>query len=54
MLLDADSGLMLDAMTTAHAGSRIQILASGLGRVTPEWPAGLAAPAENPPQWRRR
>ena len=50
MLLDADSGVMLDAMTPAHAGSRIQILASGLGRVTPEWPAGLAAPSENPPK----
>jgi uncharacterized protein (TIGR03437 family) len=50
MLLDADSGVMLDAMTPAHAGSRIQILASGLGQVTPAWPAGLAAPAENPPR----
>ena len=50
MLLDADSGVMLDAMTPAHAGSRIQILASGLGQVAPEWPAGLAAPAENPPK----
>src|SRR5262249_35905836 len=50
MLLDADSGVMLDAMTPAHAGRRIQILASGLGQVTPEWPAGLAAPMENPPK----
>jgi uncharacterized protein (TIGR03437 family) len=50
MLLDADSGVMLDAMTPAHAGSRLQILASGLGQVAPEWPAGLAAPAENPPK----
>ena len=49
MLLDADSGLMLDAMTTAHSGTRIQILATGLGRVTPLWPTGLAAPLENPP-----
>jgi uncharacterized protein (TIGR03437 family) len=50
MLLDGDSGVMLDAVTAAHTGSRIQILASGLGRVTPDWPAGLAAPAENPPK----
>ena len=50
MLLDGDSGVMLDAATPAHTGSRVQILASGLGRVTPEWPAGLAAPADNPPR----
>lgn len=50
MLLDGDSGVMLDAMNTAHRGGRVQILATGLGRVTPDWPAGLAAPAENPPR----
>ncbi len=50
MLLDGDSGVMLDAMTPAHTAGRVQILASGLGRVTPDWPAGLAAPAENPPR----
>jgi uncharacterized protein (TIGR03437 family) len=50
MLLDGDSGVMLDAMTPAHSGGRIQILAAGLGRVTPEWPAGLAAPAEGTPR----
>jgi uncharacterized protein (TIGR03437 family) len=49
MLLDADSGLMLDAGNTAHSRARIQILATGLGRVRPAWPTGLAAPLENPP-----
>jgi uncharacterized protein (TIGR03437 family) len=49
MLLDADKGVMLDAMTAAHSGTRIQILATGLGRVTPEWPTGVSAPLENPP-----
>jgi len=49
MLLDADSGLMLDARNTAHSGARLQILATGLGKVRPEWPTGLAAPLENPP-----
>lgn len=49
MLLDADSGLMLDAGNTAHSNARIQILATGLGRVKPEWPTGLAAPLEKPP-----
>jgi len=49
MLLDADKGVMLDAMNTAHSGTRIQILATGLGRVTPEWAAGVPAPMENSP-----
>ncbi len=49
MLLDADKGLMLDAMTAAHSGTRIQILATGLGRVTPAWPTGVPAPLDNPP-----
>jgi uncharacterized protein (TIGR03437 family) len=50
MLLDADSSVMLDSVTPAHAGTRVQILATGLGRVKPDWPTGLAAPLENPPQ----
>ena len=50
MLLDSDQGIMLDAMNPAHSGARIQILATGLGRVTPDWPTGLAAPLNNPPR----
>jgi len=49
MVLDGDSGLMLDGRNTAHSGSRLQILATGLGKVTPDWPTGMAAPLENPP-----
>ena len=49
MILDADSGLMLDGQTTVHSGARIQILTTGLGRVHPDWPTGVAAPMENPP-----
>ncbi|MEO8027073.1 MAG: hypothetical protein ABI823_11390 [Bryobacteraceae bacterium] len=49
MLLDADSGLMLDAMRPAHSNTRIQVLATGLGRVSPDWKAGAAAPADQPP-----
>lgn len=49
MALDADTGVLLDAMRPARSGSRLQILATGLGRVRPEWPTGLAAPLENPP-----
>jgi uncharacterized protein (TIGR03437 family) len=50
MLLDSDKGVMLDAMTAAHSGTRIQILATGLGRVTPAWPTGVPAPLDNPPR----
>jgi len=50
LLLDADSGLMLDARNTARSGARIQILATGLGRVQPDWPTGRAAPLDNPPR----
>jgi uncharacterized protein (TIGR03437 family) len=49
MLLDAESGVMLDAMSPARSGNRIQILGTGMGRVRPEWPAGVAAPMEAPP-----
>jgi uncharacterized protein (TIGR03437 family) len=50
ILLDGDSGVILDAMNAAHSRGRIQILATGLGRVNPDWPTGLAGPIENPPQ----
>ena len=50
MLLDAEKGVMLDAATKAHSGTRIQILATGLGRVTPAWPTGVPAPLENAPR----
>jgi uncharacterized protein (TIGR03437 family) len=50
MLLDTESGVMLDAMHPARSRSRIQILTTGLGRVVPDWPAGLPAPLQNPPK----
>lgn|SRR5271165_3626809 len=49
LLLDSDSGVLLDASKPARAGYRIQILATGLGRVRPEWPTGVAAPLNDPP-----
>jgi uncharacterized protein (TIGR03437 family) len=49
MLLDADSGVMLDAMKPARPSMRVQILAAGLGRVRPDWPAGTPAPLDDPP-----
>jgi uncharacterized protein (TIGR03437 family) len=49
LILNADTGLMLDAATPARSNSRIQVFATGLGRVSPVWPAGLAAPLQDPP-----
>jgi uncharacterized protein (TIGR03437 family) len=49
MLWDADSGQPLDFRNPAHAGARMQIWATGLGRVNPDWPAGLQAPLDGPP-----
>jgi uncharacterized protein (TIGR03437 family) len=50
MLLDAETGVMLDAMTPAHSRGHIQILTTGMGRVTPDWPTGTPAPVDNPPK----
>lgn len=50
LIMDASSGVLLDRTKPAHANSRIQILATGLGRVKPDWPTGLAAPLNDPPQ----
>jgi uncharacterized protein (TIGR03437 family) len=49
MVLDAASGLVIDPGTPIRAGSTIQLLATGLGRVTPEWPSGVPAPVDSPP-----
>ncbi|MBZ5673896.1 MAG: hypothetical protein LAP61_06580 [Acidobacteriia bacterium] len=48
LLLDADNGVLLDAMHPAHSHARIQILATGLGQVLPAWPTGLPAPSDIP------
>jgi uncharacterized protein (TIGR03437 family) len=49
MLLDGDSGMMLDGRNPARSNSRLQILATGLGKVRPDWPTGMPAPLDNPP-----
>jgi uncharacterized protein (TIGR03437 family) len=49
MLQDAQTGLLLDTRNPAKSNARVQVFATGLGRVQPEWPTGLAAPMENPP-----
>lgn len=48
-LYDADSGLAIDGSNTAHSNGRLQIMATGLGRVRPDWPTGMQAPLNNPP-----
>ena len=50
LLLDADRGVPLDGSTPAHSHMRVQIMAAGLGRVRPDWPAGTPAPMDNLPQ----
>jgi uncharacterized protein (TIGR03437 family) len=48
-LFDADSGMPIGTGNAAHSGQRIQIMATGLGKVRPDWFTGRPAPAENPP-----
>jgi uncharacterized protein (TIGR03437 family) len=48
MIYDADTDLPLDLRNAAHSNGRIAVLATGLGRVHPDWPAGVPAP-ENAP-----
>ncbi len=50
LIMDAASGVLLDAGKPARAGSRIQVLATGFGQVKPDWPTGLAAPLKDPPR----
>jgi uncharacterized protein (TIGR03437 family) len=45
MVMDGESGALVDAGNPARAGELVQVLVSGLGRVAPNWPAGVAAPA---------
>ena len=48
-LFDADGDLPLDARNPAHANGSVKILATGLGKVSPNWPTGVPAPLEDPP-----
>ena len=50
LVLDAGTGQLLSPAYPAVAGGRILILATGLGAVRPEWPTGVPAPREDPPQ----
>jgi uncharacterized protein (TIGR03437 family) len=48
-LVDADSGLNVEASAALHPQTRLQLMATGMGRVQPNWPTGVPAPASNPP-----
>jgi uncharacterized protein (TIGR03437 family) len=50
LVLDASSGLVLDPKIAVYAGATVQVLATGLGKVTPDWPTGVPAPLDSPPQ----
>jgi uncharacterized protein (TIGR03437 family) len=50
LIMDAASGVLLDASKPARAGTRIQVLATGFGQVKPDWPTGLEAPLKDPPR----
>ncbi len=49
MLWDADTGLPLDVRNPARPNMRVQIWATGLGKVKPDWPTGMQARMEDPP-----
>ena len=49
LLLDPETGMMLDGTQPMQARSSLQLLATGLGRVTPDWPSGVPAPSANVP-----
>ena len=48
VLYDADTTLPLDLRNAAHSNGRVGVMMTGLGRVRPDWPAGVPAP-ENAP-----
>src|SRR5579871_1647432 len=50
LILDAETGILLDANKPARANTRVQVLATGFGRVQPDWPTGMAAPMADPPR----
>ena len=49
LLVNSDSGLTVEPGSSSHPNARLMLMATGLGRVQPDWPTGVPAPAENPP-----
>jgi uncharacterized protein (TIGR03437 family) len=50
LIMDTETGVLLDANKPARANTRVQVLATGFGRVQPDWPTGMAAPLADPPR----
>jgi uncharacterized protein (TIGR03437 family) len=50
VVIDTDTGVQVDALNPVRPGARLQVLAAGLGRVRPDWPAGQPAPRAHPPE----
>ena len=50
MIIDADSGVLIDSGSVVRPGMRLQILSTGLGKVDPVWPAGVPAPLKDSPR----
>jgi uncharacterized protein (TIGR03437 family) len=48
VLYDADTSLPLDLRNAAHSNGRVGVMMTGLGRVRPDWPAGVPAPDNAP------
>ena len=48
-IIDADTSLPVDGRNTAHSNGRLKIMATGLGKVRPDWPTGQPAPLQNAP-----
>jgi uncharacterized protein (TIGR03437 family) len=49
VILDAETGLTMESKASLRPRAHIQLLATGLGKTTPNWPTAVPAPAENPP-----
>jgi uncharacterized protein (TIGR03437 family) len=50
VMADADTGMAIDGRNPARSNARIQVMATGLGKVRPEWHTGIPAPADDPPE----
>ncbi len=50
LILDAGTGAWIGWNRPARPGSNILVMASGLGKVDPPWPAGAPSPERDPPR----
>jgi uncharacterized protein (TIGR03437 family) len=49
LIVDSASSLVMDSGVAIHAGTSVGVMATGLGKVTPDWPSGVPAPLEGTP-----